>query len=45
MPIQQMMLGTVAGGDGEYIDNIFDTYLRIGDGGNQTVTNLSLIHI
>ena len=39
MPIQQMMLGTVAGGDGEYIDNIFDTYLRIGDGGNQTVTN------
>ena len=23
----------------EYIDNIFDTYLRLGDGGNQTVTN------
>ena len=39
MPIQQMFLGLSPGGDGEYIDNIFDTYLRIGDGGNQTVTN------
>ena len=34
-----MFLGLSPGGDGEYIDNIFDTYLRIGDGGNQTVTN------
>ena len=39
MPIQQMLLGAGGAADGEYIDNIFDTYLRIGNGTNYTVTN------
>ena len=43
MPIQQMMLGAGAaaggGGAGEYIDDIFSTYVYVGNGGGDRVIN------
>ena len=39
MPIQQMLLGAGAAKDRTYIDDLFSTALRTGDGGNKTIEN------
>ena len=36
---QQALAAAGAGGEGEYVDNVFSTDIYVGNGGNQTITN------